>query len=123
MSRPQLLPIFRTPSQGLILSQLLALDAGPSSLTQLSERTGIPLSTVQREITALERATLVRTSRVGNVRLATADTESPYFEDLRSLLLKAYGPATVLADALDGVSGVDAAYIFGSWARRYRGET
>ena len=37
-------------------------------------------------------------------------------------MLKVAGPAVVLSEALAGVRGIREAHIFGSWARRYRGE-
>jgi len=36
--------------------------------------------------------------------------------------LKAYGPRKVLADCLRGERGIEAAFLFGSWAARYQGE-
>jgi predicted nucleotidyltransferase len=41
---------------------------------------------------------------------------------LSSLILKAFGPTALLAALLKRVPQVDAAYIYGSWARRYSGE-
>ncbi len=122
MTRSQLLPIFRTPAQERILARLFVLNGTPLSLTDLSRQTRIPLSTVQREIAALDQAGIIRSERMGNARLVAANVDSPYHAELRSLLLKAFGPATVLASLLAEVRGVEQAYIFGSWARRYQGE-
>jgi predicted nucleotidyltransferase len=41
---------------------------------------------------------------------------------LTELLLRSFGPRQVLAEELAGVAGIDAAYLFGSWAARYTGE-
>ena len=41
---------------------------------------------------------------------------------MRSILLKTVGPKTVLEEQLRGISGVERAFIYGSWARRYHGE-
>jgi DNA-binding transcriptional ArsR family regulator len=78
-------------------------DRRPLSLSALSERTEIPLSTVQREIAQLERAGLVASERVGQTRLVYANEESPYFHELESILLKAFGPAHLLGDLLGRV--------------------
>ena len=37
-------------------------------------------------------------------------------------MLKAYGPAAVLAELLADVSGIDDVYVFGSWAARLEGQ-
>lgn len=36
--------------------------------------------------------------------------------------MKALGPRSLLAERLSEIEGVDAAYLFGSWARRYEGD-
>lgn len=124
MARPRLpLPIFRSPAQAKLLTHLYVTDADrPQSLSAVSKKTGIPLSTVQREAAQLEAAGLVASDRVGNTRLIYANPDSPYFPDLQSLLLKAYGPTTLLASLLHPIPDIERAYIYGSWARRYLGE-
>jgi len=93
----------------------------PASLTALSRETGVPLSTLQREVDVLERAGIVRSARIGPTRLVTANEKSPYHDDLESLLMKAAAPVPWFRDALAKVAGVTRAFIFGSWARRYGG--
>jgi predicted nucleotidyltransferase len=51
-----------------------------------------------------------------------ANTTSPIFEGLHSILLTTIGPKAVLETQLRGLPGVDRALIYGSWARRYHGE-
>lgn len=122
MARSKLLPIFRTRAQEKLLADLFVRGDRALSLTELSARISVPLSTVQREIALLDRAGIVSSERVGNVRLVSPNAESPYYEELSSLLLKAFGPAAVLASCLAHTGGIERAFIFGSWARRYREE-
>lgn len=119
---PPLLPIFRSDTQARILAALFLGDSEARSLAQLSRSLGKPMPTVHREVERLEEAGLVRSQRVGNVRLVTAEKDLPYFGELQALLLKTFGPVAVLADALASVAGLEEAHIFGSWARRYHGE-
>jgi predicted nucleotidyltransferase len=77
---------------------------------------------VSREVARLEEAGLLTAVRRGRLHLVDANERLPYFGELRSLLLKTVGPAAVLGEALADVSGVDQAFIFGSWAARYNGE-
>ncbi len=77
---------------------------------------------MQREVTRLERSGLVTSTRRANARLVALNPESPYHPELSSLLLKAFGPAEVIRRELEPLDGVDAAWIHGSWARRYAGE-
>jgi DNA-binding transcriptional ArsR family regulator len=121
-SAPPLLPLFRSAQQARLLTELFVLQREARSLTELAEASGIPLQTVQREVERLERAGLIRSLRVGRTRLVEADRQSPYFGELRALLGKAFGPAAVLRELISPLAGVRAAFIFGSWARRYAGE-
>ena len=119
-SSPPLLPLFRSRSLAEILAYLfINVDDRGASLSAIAKELGVPVSTVQREVERLERAGILRSERWGRLRLVRPDPESPYFEDLRSLLLKAFGPKAVLKRTLATVTGVDEAFIFGSWARTY----
>ncbi len=93
------------------------------SLTEIAERTSIPYPSVHREIERGESAGILTSRRVGNVRLVSANTTSPYYEGLADVLVKAFGPPTILAGALCGLEDVSRAMIFGSWAARFLGES
>lgn len=71
----------------------------------LAARTGASVSSVQREITRAEQAGVVRSRRLGNVRLVKA-ADSPLTAPLTELLLRSFGPRQVLAEELEGVEGV-----------------
>jgi hypothetical protein len=77
---------------------------------------------VYREVQRAEEAGLVTTRKVGNTRLIRADTSSPYYAGLAEVLTRAFGVPAVLAEALQRVSGIDEAYIYGSWAARHAGQ-
>lgn len=89
----------------------------------MAAATGIAQATVSREVARLERAGLLRARTRGRLRLVEANDHLPYYEELRSLLLKTIGPVSVLADALAEVDGIEEAFVFGSWAARYHGES
>lgn len=123
-SSPRLLDIFR--SRGLVnllvhLFVVLGSD-DHASATGLSEATGLSVSTVHRELDRLKTTGLVESEFRGNVRMSRANPTSPYYDDLRKLLLKAFGPAEVLAEELKDVEGIEQAFIHGSWAARYLDE-
>ena len=120
---PPLLPFFRSETQARILAALFLLEDEGMSLADLSRFTGSATPTIHHEVERLEAAGVVISSRVGNVRLVRANRDVPYFKELHALLLKTYGPVTVLSLGLENIDGIEKAYIFGSWARRYLGET
>lgn len=92
------------------------------SLAELERRTGVAQQTISREVDRLAKAGLLSVRPAGRMRLVEADTRSPYFPELRGILLKVSGPAVALAEGLEGIAGIREAYLFGSWARRYEGE-
>lgn len=120
-SAPSLLPILRSRQQGEVLTYLMCDPERETSMSELAHRVGAPLSSVHREVERAEAAGIVTSRRLGNTRFVRADTDSPYFDSLSDLLVKAFGPPHVLAEALDGVAGTEAAYVFGSWAARLHG--
>ncbi len=92
------------------------------SLAELSDQSGVPYPSVHREVERAQAAGLVTSRLVGRTRLIRADSSSPYFAGLSDVLVKAFGVPWVLAQELEGLSGVDAAYVYGSWAARFSGE-
>ncbi|WP_327048529.1 hypothetical protein OG320_11975 [Microbispora sp. NBC_01189] len=50
-----------------------------------------------------------------------ANTETIVARPLIDLLAVTFGPAAVLPPLLEDITGVDAAYVSGSWAARYAG--
>lgn len=91
------------------------------SLADLARRLGVNHATVSREVDRLEAAGIMVTRRLGAMRMVRAAPDSPVADEVRSLALKAFGPAYVIADALDDVTGITAAWIYGSYAERANG--
>jgi len=120
---PLLLPLFRSESQARLLAEVyLHVPPEGATLSELAARAGVSVGTAHREISRLEEAGLVRSTRRRRERLVRANPDSPHYADLRSLLLRAFGPASVLGRLLSRVEAIEEAHIFGSWARRYAGE-
>ncbi len=118
---PPLLPLLRSRLQAELLTLVLLSPGREWSLTELADRVGCSLSSAQREMVRAEEAGVVSTRRLGNTRLVSA-ADSPLTGPLAELLLRSFGPREVVAEELAGVPGVEAAYLFGSWAARYEGE-
>lgn len=119
---PALLPIFRSPQQLKVFAHLLISAGKEFTVPDLVRVTQVSQPTVWREIDRLEKAALVTTESVGRSKVVKANEGSPYFPELRSLAMKLLGPAVILSERLEHMEGVEEAYIFGSWARRYEGE-
>jgi predicted nucleotidyltransferase len=73
---------------------------------------------VHRELAALEAAGLISATRVGNQKHYRANRASPIFEELRGIVVKTFGVAGVLREALAPLAAkIPAAFIYGSLAK------
>lgn len=119
---PLLLPLFRSDGQARLLARVYLSPDRPAPIAQLARELDLDSGNLTREADRLEDAGLVRSRRVGNQRLLEPEIDSAYYPDLLGLLLKAFGPAAIVAPALADIDGVEQVYLFGSWAARYLGE-
>jgi len=117
---PALLPILRSRHLAEILTVLLLHPDVEYTLTDLAATLGLPLTTVQREVTRLSNARLIQERRVGRSRLVSADLSSRYARPLTELVTLAFGPHFVIGEEF-GSLGTVAVAIYGSWAARYEG--
>jgi DNA-binding transcriptional ArsR family regulator len=104
-----------------LLTALLLEPARTFTVTELARVTGVPQPSVSREVAALLGMGLLTADTERGRRVVRADTTSPIFPELASLLLKTAGPKVVLERRLAGIAGVQRALIYGSWAQRYAG--
>lgn len=117
---PLVLRLLRSALQGQILALILLNPDREWSLTDLATRVGAAVSTAQREVERAERAGVVTTRRMGNLRLVSA-SPSALTGPLTELMLRSFGPPQVVAEEFAGIEGIEGLYIFGSWAARYEG--
>jgi predicted nucleotidyltransferase len=120
---PPLLPVFRSRLQGELLALTLPDPDREWTIDELAERTGEPYQTVATEIRRLQEADLLTAETVGRTKLLQANLENPYLRPLTQLATMAFGPPMVVAEEFGQVDGIDAIYIYGSWAARYEGES
>jgi predicted nucleotidyltransferase len=119
---PPLLPLLRSRIQAELLTVVLLAPEREWSLTELARVVDASLPTVQREMKRAEEAGVVSSRKLGNTRLVRTDPGGVLTEPLTELLLRSFGPKFVLPGLLRDVGGIDAAYLFGSWAARYEGQ-
>ncbi len=121
-SPPPLAPIFRSDTQLQILGVTYLEPERRFTIPELMGRSSRPQPTVAREVERLVEAGLLETELRSGRRSVWANTTSPIFDELHSILLKTIGPKAVLETQFRGLHDVDRALIYGSWARRYHGQ-
>lgn len=119
---PALLPLLRSENQLRLLAAVLLAPERTWTITELSGATGVPQPSVSREVARLGSAGILRVGGSRNNRQVSAEVDSVIFPELQSILLKTVGPKRVLEEVLGDVAGIESAFIYGSWARRYAGE-
>lgn len=108
-------PLF-SAGQASLLARLFLRDGAACSLVELERATGLSAGAVHQQVERLERAGLLSSQRVGRTRLVRPNVASPFYPELRGLVIKALGPVPLLGEALGELPGVHEAFIYGSWA-------
>lgn len=119
---PLVAPLFRSDGQARLLAELFLSAEDELNLNELATRAGLAYGTVHREVRRLLEAGLLSERRVGQARLVRPNPGSPLTRPVRDLLLVSAGPVPLLAAELGAVAGVQAAFLYGSFAARVRGE-
>ena len=117
---PLLAPIFRSEGQARLLAVLLLGDV-EWSISDVADRAQLAYPTAHREVARLLDAGILEERKVGRIRLLRANPSSPLTAPLRDILLVSTGPVVLLAEALAVIAGIDAAFLYGSFAARMRG--
>jgi predicted nucleotidyltransferase len=94
----------------------------PHHVRGLQRRSGLSMSSLNRELRRLESRGLVQRVDDGGRALYRAVEEHPAWKTLRQLVRDFADPAEVVEEAISGIEGIDAAFVFGSFARGDAGE-
>ncbi len=105
--------LFSSRVRAAVLALVLPRPHLGFSLTDLSRRLGLPVSSLQHECYKLTRLGLLRDERAGNARLYRPDPAWPLLEPLTALTARALPLEEALRGAVEGVSGIDAAWVSG----------
>ena len=105
--------LFSSRVRAAVLGLVLARPHLRFSLTELSRRLGLPVSSLQHECYKLTRLGLLRDERVGNARLYGPDAAWPLLEPLTALTVRAVPLEEALCGAVEEVPGIDGAWVSG----------
>lgn len=105
--------LFSSRVRAAVLALVLARPHLRFSLTELSRRLGLPVSSLQHECYKLTRLGLLRDERVGNARLYGPDPAWPLLEPLTALTVRAMPLEEALRGAVEGLRGIEGAWVSG----------
>ena len=105
--------LFSSRVRAAVLALVLPRPHLRFSLTDLSRRLGLPVSSLQHECYKLTRLGLLRDKRVGNARLYGPDAAWPLLDPLTALTVRAMPLEEALLGAVERVPGIDSAWVSG----------
>jgi predicted nucleotidyltransferase len=115
---PSSLSLFRSELQLRMLGLLLLNPEETWTASELARRLEATSVSIHRELHRGLSAGLLVREAVGRTYLYRAATDSPLYEPLRLLLERTVGVEAELRHALEGLRGVEAAFIHGSFANQ-----
>ena len=110
--------LFSSRVRAAVLTLVLPRPHLGFSLTDLSRRLGLPVSSLQHECYKLARLGLLRDERIGSARLYRPDPTWPLLEPLTALTVRALPLEEALRGAVEEVSGIEGAWVSGDPASR-----
>lgn|SRR3989338_9228260 len=86
-------------------------------LRELERVLGIPVSMIRNELLRLEREGVFASHKKGNLVYYSLNKSYPLFDELKSIIFKTIGVSGLLRERLSKISGIEAAFIYGSFAQ------
>jgi len=86
-------------------------------LRELERLLDIPVSMIRKELIQLEKEAVFASSKKGNLVYYSLNKAYPLFEELKSIVFKTIGIHALIEDALRKIDGINAAFIYGSFAK------
>lgn len=107
-----------TKTQRRVLGLLFGNPGRSYYSNEIVRYAGAGIGAVQRELERLAEVRLLTVSKIGNQKHYQANRDAPIFEELCGIVLKTFGIADHLRDALAPLAKrIDAAFIYGSVAK------
>jgi len=114
---PSLLPLLRSRTQAELLERLILHPDVSYTVADLARDLDVTGMSVRRELERMLDAGIIEREAVGRQGIYRASAASPLFQPLHELVEKSLGVEARLREQLEETPGVEAAAIFGSWAR------
>jgi predicted nucleotidyltransferase len=109
--------VLASPALARLLLQFALHGDEPQHVRALQRRSGLSMSSLHRELGRLESRGLVeRLADGARVQYRAAESH-PGWKAMRHLIREFAHPAEVVEEALAGMEGIEAAFVYGSFAR------
>ena len=99
-----------------ILLEFFARPGTSAHVREMARRVNASAPSVGGELSELARLGILQTQTVGRSLVYSVNEKSPLLGEIRGLVQKTIGVEGLIRKAIEGLPGLDAAYIFGSHA-------
>jgi len=107
----------RSKARRKLLAYYFTKPAARLHLRDLAERLKVDPSNLSKELGRLEREGLFRSEVSGRQKYFQLNRAYPLFKEVRGIVAKTIGAVPLIAQALKEISGIDEAYLYGSFVR------
>lgn len=107
---------FRSKARQQLLAYYFTNPTARRHLRDLAERLSVDPSNLSKELGRLERDGLFRSEVSGRQKYFQLNREYSLFDEVRKIVTKTIGAAHAITKSLKGIEGIDAAYLYGSFA-------
>ena len=108
--------ISRSKTREAILALYFSHPEKKYYLRQLEKILYFPVQNIRRELINLEKNSIFKREKSGNQVFYFLNRKSPIYSDIRNIISKTIGIENQIRESLSGISGINKAFIFGSFA-------
>lgn len=109
--------IFKSKTRKELFRLYFTNPAQEYYLRELERILRTPVSMIRKELTRLEEDGLFQSRKRGNLTYYLLDQSYPLFDELKSIVFKTIGIQGLLREILGRMRGMEAAFIYGSFAK------
>jgi predicted nucleotidyltransferase len=110
--------LLRSKTRKKLLSFFLSNEQKKYYLRELERLTGISVGNIRRELEPLKADNFFVTERLGNLLFYKLNMQHPLYKEVKKILMTEIGIEADIKNALAKVTGVDLAFIYGSYASK-----
>ncbi len=114
-----LIRLFSSQTRIDLLSVFLTHPEKRYYTRQLARELGRDISGIKRELDNLEKAGLLISEKVGNLRYYSPNKTSPIYPELKKIVVKTMGVPEAIRDALVKIEGVKLAFLYSPLGRSF----
>ena len=113
--------LFKSKIRRKILVRFFAEEGRKFYINEMARLAGTSQGTCRRELNRLVDMGLLATLRTGNLLFYELNRQSPFFNEFRTIIQKTIGIEAIIKNGLQGLKGINFAFIFGSYAKNELG--